>query len=424
MDSDSSLWTIALIASVLVFAFASLVGACISSTGRNKVDELIAQGRIGSNSLSALHKMPLGPNGPVGHLTALSFAASLVFSALLTASLTGFAFGYVVLVAVIVLVGLALIGMLARKLSRLIGEPIALVAAPFANLLGKIISPLIKIEDSIVRWSSGQTRRESGSSFDDTESEIPIDSKGEPLDEHEVKMIRAVVKLDQTTAREIMAPRVDIVAIESEASISSVVELMVTGGHSRIPVYDNDLDHIEGIVHARDVLGLSTSSDEHADNSISSIMRPALFIPESKTLEELLNQFQQDRVHMAIVVDEHGGVSGLVTIEDLLEEIVGEIQDEFDEGESIVEPVGDHEYIIDATLGIDDLNELLDVSLEPNGFDTVGGFVYDRLGKIPSPGDSFEYEEMNITVISTAGRRLKRLRVARTDRTWRQTASA
>ena len=147
---------------------------------------------------------------------------------------------------------------------------------------------------------------------------------------------------------------------------------------------------------------------------VDTLIRPALFIPEYKNLEELLNEFQNKRVHVAIVVDEYGGVSGLVTIEDLLEEIVGEIQDEFELGEPDMEPVvGVDEFMIDARVGLEQLNELLGVAIEGDGFDTVGGFVYQKLGKIPSPGDTVVYDGLRIEVVSTVGRRLKRLRVTR-----------
>ena len=137
------------------------------------------------------------------------------------------------------------------------------------------------------------------------------------------------------------------------------------------------------------------------------------FVPETKNISSLLREFQQTDTQFAVVVDEYGGVAGLVTIEDLLEEIVGEIQDEFDVGEPEIEPVNDNEFLMDARVGIDQLNELLQVEVEGNGFDTVGGFVYHRLGKIPSSGDAVEFDGLKIEVISTTGRRLKKLRVTR-----------
>ena len=143
--------------------------------------------------------------------------------------------------------------------------------------------------------------------------------------------------------------------------------------------------------------------------------RPVLFIPESKSLEELLDEFQAKRVHLAVVIDEYGGVSGIVTIEDLLEEIVGEIRDEFDVNEdiSVMKPVGNNQYLIDARMSIDQLNEDLNSSVENDGFDTVGGFVFDRMGKIPVVGDTVTYDGIRIEVLSTVGRRLRTLRVTR-----------
>jgi CBS domain containing-hemolysin-like protein len=189
---------------------------------------------------------------------------------------------------------------------------------------------------------------------------------------------------------------------------------MLESGHSRIPVYGEDLDHIEGIAYSRDFLGL-LSRDPNSKALAGDHMRPAMLIPEAKNLEELLNEFQARQVHLAIVIDEYGGVSGLVTIEDLLEEIVGEIQDEFDVDELEIQAVGRDEYLMDARVSIDQLDELLGIVVEADGFDTVGGFVYDRLGRIPSLGDLVVHDGLRVEVVSTVGRRLKKLRVSRSS---------
>ena len=274
-----------------------------------------------------------------------------------------------------------------------------------AHVLARLLDPI----------RGGRTPDQTGVTPELAPSEInlSLESNGEPLDEREVRMIRGVVELDQTMAREIMVPRVDIVAAEAGTSVGDLAELMVSGAHSRIPVYRGDLDHIEGIAYARDILRHLVRDNKMSEMLVEEVIRPALFIPEAKTLEELLNEFQDKRVHMAIVVDEYGGVSGLVTIEDLLEEIVGEIRDEFEVGETQIETVNDREFLIDARVSIDEVNELLSVSVEGDGFDTLGGFVYQRLGKIPSPGDAVTYDGLTIEVISTVGRRLKRLKVTR-----------
>ena len=187
---------------------------------------------------------------------------------------------------------------------------------------------------------------------------------------------------------------------------------MVNDSHSRIPIYKEDLDHIIGIAYARDILKIISENPNKAENAVDSLLRTAYFIPESKTLEELLTEFQNQRLQLAIVVDEYGGVSGLVTIEDLLEEIVGEIQDEFDtiEPEILFDSSG--EFIIDARTSIEQLNALLSTSFEGEGFDTVGGLVYSQMGKIPSSGSKINYKGINIEVISTIGRRLKKLKIS------------
>lgn len=240
---------------------------------------------------------------------------------------------------------------------------------------------------------------------------MAVDNEGEPLEEFEVRMIRGVVELDTTIAREIMVPRVDVEAVEITTPFSGVVDRMIESGHSRLPVYRDDLDHIEGLVYARDLLKILNDPSEAPAFLTQEMLRDPLFIPETKTLEELLTEFQQRRVHIAIVIDEYGGAEGIVTIEDLLEEIVGEIQDEFDYGEPEIEQIADNEYIMDARASLDDLRDHLEVVVEPDGFDTLGGLVYQRLGKIPTIGETVTHDDLTIEVVSTVGRRLKTLKV-------------
>ena len=241
-----------------------------------------------------------------------------------------------------------------------------------------------------------------------------LDSLERVVGEREAKMIRAILKMEETTTREIMVPRVDILAVEVNTPVPDLVELMVDGGHSRIPLYSETIDNIVGIVHARDVVRYLSKNGQVTD--LREVARPAfLFIPESKRLEELLREFQERHVTIAIVVDEYGGVAGLVTMEDLLEEIVGEIEDEFEVGEAEIEAINEDEAIVDARLGIDRLNELFSVNLEGDGFDTLGGLVYKQLGKMATPGDQVEYNDLSMKVLSTTGRRIRKVRVTKTQ---------
>jgi len=278
--------------------------------------------------------------------------------------------------------------------------------------LAYIFNPIIILKQKLNNNSKYLNDNNSNPEFISTEIDLPVEASNEPLDEREVKMIHGVVRLDTTVAREIMIPRVDIKSSPSGITISDIAIQMVNDSHSRIPIYKDDLDHIIGIAYARDILKIISKDQNKSKTSIDTLLRPAYFIPESKTLEELLTEFQNQRVQLAIVVDEYGGVSGLVTIEDLLEEIVGEIQDEFDPVEPEILSTSKNEFIIDARTSIEQLNTLLKTSFEGEGFDTVGGLVYSQMGKIPSSGSKISYSGINIEVISTIGRRLKNLKIS------------
>ena len=182
-------------------------------------------------------------------------------------------------------------------------------------------------------------------------------------------------------------------------------------GHSRIPVYTETIDNVEGVLYAKDLLPYLRQG--RTDVPLEKVLREAYFIPETKKASDLLPDLQQRRVHMAVVVDEYGGVAGLLTIEDLLEEIVGEIQDEYDTEEPFVEFISENEYVFDARVDLDDLNRLMDVALPTDDSDTLGGFIYTELGKVPAVGDQVVFDDMGFTVESVAGRRIKKVRVER-----------
>ena len=268
-------------------------------------------------------------------------------------------------------------------------------------------NPLVSSNDMLSRLLRLK-KSENENNSDQKEMDLNIES--DQLDDHEIRMIKGVFRLDRTIVREIMIPRVDIVSASTTVKLKTLSELMMTSGHSKIPIYDSDIDHMKGIAYARDVLGLLLKDASSINRKISlNLIRPALFVPETKILDELLTQFQQEQVHIAIVMDEYGGVSGIVTIEDLLEEIVGEIEDEFDFGDPNIEKIDSNNYIIDGKTSLEQVNELLSIDIEGDGFDTIGGLVYQRLGKIPSVGDAISIGNLNVEVMETVGRRVKKL---------------
>ena len=236
-----------------------------------------------------------------------------------------------------------------------------------------------------------------------------------PADQNELRMIRGILRMDTVKVREIMVPRVDMNTASAKASIGAVADLMSVGGHSKIPVYKDTVDSIDGVIFARDVLS-ALDNDQDPDSPVESLARPALHVPESQSLERLLRQLQEHRTGLAIVVDEYGGVSGLVTVTDLIEEIVGELVDEFDVDGPEVEAIGSTEMVADAGASIDIMNQTIGSSIVPDGFDTVGGLVFRELGKMPSPGDTISVGGVKITVQSVIGRRIRRVKIERVAR--------
>jgi Hemolysins and related proteins containing CBS domains len=233
------------------------------------------------------------------------------------------------------------------------------------------------------------------------------------IEEEEKEMIYSIFELGETMAREVMVPRIDIVAVDVQTPPEEVVRVIAETGHSRIPVYEGTVDAILGLVYAKDLL-LHLQCDG-SRRPLREMLRPAYFVPETKKVDDLLREMQQRRIHMAIVVDEYGGTAGLVTVEDILEEIVGEIQDEYDAEEPSFEQVGEGEYILDARMNLDDVNDLLGADLPTETADTLGGLIYDALGRVPVPGDQLEVGRWRIEVLTVSGRRIRKVRMTRKE---------
>ena len=240
-----------------------------------------------------------------------------------------------------------------------------------------------------------------------------LEQAGAALQEEERQMIRGVMEMEFRTLRAIMVPRTDILAVDVDDGFAKVAEVMVEDGYSRVPVYEENTDNIIGIAHAKEVLKHLARGGRKPD--LRDIIRPAHFVPESKKVHEMLNEMKQKQISIAIVVDEYGGTAGLVTIEDLLEEIVGEMRDEFDIEEQPVQLLTASEVIVDARVGIDDLNEMFDTVIEAEDFDSVGGLIVNELGRMPSVGDQVSVDGISLRVLSVNGRRIKKVRVTKVD---------
>jgi CBS domain containing-hemolysin-like protein len=222
----------------------------------------------------------------------------------------------------------------------------------------------------------------------------------------ERRLLQSIVDFGATLVREVMTPRPDIVAISAGATLDQLRALFREQEYSRLPVFNENLDNILGVVFVKDLIHLAPG----ASPALSTLVRPAAFVPETKRVSELLKEFQRKQVQMAIVVDEYGGTAGLVTLEDLLEEIVGEIRDEYDvETEPVIEE-GNGSYVFSAKVNIDVVRDRLDVEIEADGFETVGGYVLARVGRVPSVGESFEIDGLHVEVLDAERRRIHRVR--------------
>jgi CBS domain containing-hemolysin-like protein len=226
----------------------------------------------------------------------------------------------------------------------------------------------------------------------------------------EREMIQGVRELGQTTVKEVMVPRIDTVFLSLDAVRDEAVAKVVASGHSRIPVYSDSIDSIVGVLYAKDILSALVKGQ---DFTIADLLRRPYFVPESKRIDSLLKEFRRRRVHIAVVVDEYGGVSGIVCMEDIIEEIVGEIQDEFDEEREEIVRLGDDAWICDARADIDDVNRETGLSLPDGDFDTLGGYVFALFGKIPSRYEKASSGGLDFTVQDMDGHRITSVKIAR-----------
>lgn len=233
------------------------------------------------------------------------------------------------------------------------------------------------------------------------------------IDESERDLIESIIDFGDTVTREIMVPRTDMVSIDSTATIAEAVDTAIEKGLSRIPVFGENTDDIEGIVYVKDAM--RTEREGGGARPVGEIAHPALFVPETKRVAELLSEMQLRRTHMAIVVDEYGGTAGLATLEDLLEELVGEISDEFDVDLPNLEELPNGDVLVNASLNVDDLNSELDLELPEGNYDSLGGLVFELLGRLPVAGDSVECEGVRLIVERVDGRRVSRLRLVRLE---------
>ncbi|MCP4436696.1 MAG: HlyC/CorC family transporter [Actinomycetia bacterium] len=229
------------------------------------------------------------------------------------------------------------------------------------------------------------------------------------IEESERELIESIIDFGDTIVREVMIPRPDMVAIERHATVTEAVDLSIKRGFTRLPVVGEGVDDVVGVINVKEVVAAERAG--RGGDHVAEVTHDAHFVPETKRVAELLAEMQADSVHIAIVVDEYGGTAGLVTLEDLLEELVGEITDEFDVDADPVQHLSDHEVLVNASLNVGHLNEELDLELPEEGWDSVGGLVFGTLGRVPEPGDAVEFDGVRVVVQRVDGRRIRRVRM-------------
>jgi len=293
-------------------------------------------------------------------------------------------------------------GKLALRMSWFIRGWI-LLARPFIQLLVRLSS-----------WFKGRLKH-NGQERQILEEElklmVDITAEQGDLEQEEKRMIHNIFELSQARVREIMVPRTSIKGIPIDTSLEEVLKTIQQTSHSRFPVYDGDLDNILGILYAKDLLGYISNSKKKFD--IRELMRDVYYIPETKSCAETLREFQERRIYMGIVVDEYGGTEGLVTVEDIMEEIIGEIQDEHDTEEPLMISKEEGVYLVDGKMDIEDLSEKLGIDLSGEGYETLGGFIFTRLGRLPHPGEYFDLEGYRFLITKLSKRRIWKVRITR-----------
>lgn len=288
--------------------------------------------------------------------------------------------------------------------------------APLLRVLHWVLLPVTLLIGQISLWANHQepAQGEDMTGLPDEARRLLLNTAGdsEAIEENEREMIVSILEMNETVVREVMVPRIDMVALEVEATFREALDTIIEVGHSRIPVYEEHIDQIIGFLYAKDML--RCFRDGMIDVPLRELLRPPYFIPASKKVDALFQEMQKHRVHIATVVDEYGGTAGLVTIEDIIEEIVGDIQDEYDAEEDIyVQVIGPDTYLLNSRLDIYSLSKLLEIEADTETADTLGGLLFSRMEHVPEQGEGVEYQGWRFTVLSLDGRRIEQVRTER-----------
>ncbi len=290
------------------------------------------------------------------------------------------------------------------------------VSLPLTGIV-KMFSPFSKFFEKLADRLSSLFRVRGEAPFIDHDDLITLFKLGEEkgaLDQDEREMIHSIFEFRDTTVKEIMVPRMDMICADKTSSIEEILILVKEKGHSRIPIYNETVDDIVGILFVKDLL--SYKKGEKEIPGLASLVRKAYFVPESKMIDELLKEFQRERIHMAIVVDEYGGTAGLITLEDVIEEIVGEIRDEYDSEKPLIQKVDDTSWIVDGKINIEELNGTLNLEIpSEEDYESLGGFIFSLVGRIPNEKEEIRFQKLKLIIEKVLRQRIKKVRIVLKD---------
>ncbi len=392
-------------------AFFSLSDVVLGTFGVARAERLVKDGEIRLKSF-ATNPLKVRTAVLMGKYVGV-IGVGVLTPALAVAAGVSLWIGAIVILAVTTVVAEALPRTIAQRHSRVLIAPLLILLRPWV----KMLAPMAWLTE---HFGSAQSMTTDVMpvhvSEEDLAIMVDVGAKQGALTGIKGRILHSAFEFGDTTVREVMVPRTDLVACPSDATFDEVLRLIVDEGHSRIPVYKGSVDVIEGVFYAKDIFQfLLDEKDEHF--SLEALQRPPFFVPETLTINRLFGQFQRAHVHMAIAVDEFGSIAGIVTLEDIIEEFFGEIQDEYDEEEASIVKLSVEHMSADGRVDIDDVGEFFGVEfLDDDDFDTLGGLVVAHLGVVPEPGAHFELMGLAFTVVSATEKRVTRVEVQRSDR--------
>ena len=397
---------------IVLASVATSARAAVETIDKVRAHHLADQGRRGSEHLLEIVDGPMTFSYSLLFLAVAAQVGATVLAVAIADEVLDDVAG---LVATVVMIGLIFIAaqVVPLAVARRRPDGVALKTSGFTYVLGRLLAPIGRFALFAIR---GIARRRPTADGDEegaaTSPDLPPEvDEHEEIEEDERELIHSVFEFGDTLVREVMVPRTDMVAVTSDCTLGDALHTITEAGYSRIPIYEGDTDNIVGVLYAKDLLKRAHELTE--EKTVSDLARSPLFVPEQKRVSDLLRDMQTKRVHMAIVVDEYGGTAGLVTIEDLMEEIVGEIVDEYDQEEPLVEPLEGEVIRVSARLPIDEVNELLEVDLPHDEWDTVGGLVFGLTGRVPTPGEKVTYDSLEFTTEKVSGRRIQKVVIAK-----------